>query len=320
MDFSALSTAVLGVLVIPLAVIAWLFVGERLVDLLPYRRREGARAWAWLLLPALLGGAILLYPLVQTVVLSFQGSDGTGWVGLDNFAWVFSDQVLPVLRNNLLWVVVLPIAALAIGLVMAVLADRVRYGAVIRTVMLLPTAISLVAAGVIWRLMYAYQPSGSEQLGTINALIDVLGGETVAFLSDPAIATFSLIGVAVWTDVGLAMVMLSSALKNVDQETTEAAQLDGAGPFRVFWHITVPQIAPTIAVVYTTEVIYALKVFDVVYAMTNGGFNTDVIANRMYSELFRAQEFGHAAAIAVVLLVASIPVIVSNVRRFRAER
>jgi len=318
-DLEVLSTAALGIIVLPVAIIVWLLLGERVVSWLPYRRQETVRAAVWLLIPALLAAAILLSPLVQTVVMSFQGADGTGFVGVDNFAWVASPDVVPVLFNNLIWVLLLPVLVLLLGLVIAALSDGVRYGAIIRTIVLLPTAISLVAAGVIWRLMYAYQPSGSAQRGTVNAIIDLVGADTVAFLSDPAIATFSLIAVAVWTDVGLAVVMLSSALKNVDRSTLEAAQLDGAGPLRAFLSVTIPQIAPTVAVVYTTQVIYSLKVFDIVYAMTNGAFNTDVIANRMFTELFRADEYGHAAAIAVVLLIASIPVIVANVRLFRAE-
>ena len=319
MSASEILTALIGVVVVPAAVIVWLLVSERFVAALPYRRQETVRAWLWLALPVLLGGGILLYPLVQTLIMSFQGADGTGFAGLDNYRWVFSEQVLPVLLNNLAWLVLLPLVTLLLGLLLAALADRVRYEWLVRTVMLLPMAISFAAAAVIWRLMYAYQPSGAAQLGTLNAVIALFGGETIAFLSDPAIATFSLIAVGVWMSVGLSMVMLSSAIKNVDHSTLEAAQLDGTGPIGAFWHVTVPQIAPTLSVVYTTQVIFSLKVFDIVYTMTNGAFNTDVIANRMYSELFRAQEYGHAAAIAIVLLLASIPVIIANVRHFRAE-
>jgi alpha-glucoside transport system permease protein len=215
---------------------------------------------------------------------------------------------------------VLPLVTLVGGLLLAAMADRVKYEWLIRTIAILPMAISFVAASVIWRLMYAYQPSGASQLGTLNAVLNTLGIDTVAFLSDPAIATLSLIAVGIWMSVGLSMLMLSAAIKNVDESTLEAARLDGAGEIRSFLHITVPQIAPTLAVVYTTQVIFALKVFDIVYTMTNGAFNTDVIANRMYSELYRAGEYGHASAIAVVLLLAAVPVIIFNLRQFRSER
>jgi len=320
MTQSAILTLVVGVLVIPVALLLWLYLGERIVRVLPLKSQEGTRAGIWLVVPVLLGGGILLYPLVQTIVMSFQDSSGEGFVGLSNFAWVLSPDVLPVLVNNVLWLVVLPIVTLVGGLLLAVMADRVKYEWLIRTVAILPMAISFVAASVIWRLMYAYQPSGANQLGTINAVLNSLGVDTVAFLSDPAIATLSLIAVGVWMSVGLSMLMLSAAIKNVDESTLEAARLDGAGEIRSFLHITVPQIAPTLAVVYTTQVIFALKVFDIVYTMTNGAFNTDVIANRMYSELYRAGEYGHASAIAVVLLIAAVPVIIFNLRQFRTER
>jgi alpha-glucoside transport system permease protein len=320
MTHSTVLTLVVGVLVIPVALLLWLWLGERIVKLLPARAQEGTRAGFWLVFPVILGGGILLYPLVQTVVMSFQDSRGEGFVGFANFAWVLGPDVVPVLINNVLWLVVLPIITLVGGLVLAAMADRVKYEWLIRTIAILPMAISFVAASVIWRLMYAYQPSGANQLGTLNAILNALGLDTVAFLSDPALATFALIGVGVWMSVGLSMLMLSAAIKNVDASTLEAARLDGAGEISSFFHITVPQIGPTLAVVYTTQVIFALKVFDIVYAMTNGAFNTDVIANRMYSELYRTGEYGHAAAIAVVLLVAAVPVIVFNLRQFRAER
>lgn len=320
MTQSAFLTLVVGVLVIPVALLLWLFLGERIVRLLPLKRQEGTRAGIWLIVPVLLGGGILLYPLLQTVVMSFQDRTGQGFVSLENFAWVLSPDVVPVLVNNLLWLVVLPLVTLVGGLLLAAMADRVKYEWLIRTIAILPMAISFVAASVIWRLMYAYQPSGASQLGTLNAVLNTLGIDTVAFLSDPAIATLSLIAVGIWMSVGLSMLMLSAAIKNVDESTLEAARLDGAGEIRSFLHITVPQIAPTLAVVYTTQVIFALKVFDIVYTMTNGAFNTDVIANRMYSELYRAGEYGHASAIAVVLLLAAVPVIIFNLRQFRSER
>lgn len=320
MTQSAILTLVVGVLVIPVALLLWLYLGERIVRLLPLKSQEGTRAGFWLIIPVLLGGGILLYPLLQTILMSFQDSSGEGFVGLENFAWVLSPDVVPVLVNNVLWLVVLPLVTLVGGLLLAVMADRVKYEWLIRTVAILPMAISFVAASVIWRLMYAYQPSGANQLGTINAVLNSLGVDTVAFLSDPAIATLSLIAVGVWMSVGLSMLMLSAAIKNVDESTLEAARLDGASEIRSFLHITVPQIAPTLAVVYTTQVIFALKVFDIVYTMTNGAFNTDVIANRMYSELYRAGEYGHASAIAVVLLIAAVPVIIFNLRQFRTER
>ncbi|MBT0770142.1 sugar ABC transporter permease [Kineosporia sp. J2-2] len=304
---------------IPALVLLWLALGERLLNLLPARAQDRVRPWIWLAVPLLLGGTILLYPLVQTLIMSFQNRSGDGFVGLDNYGWVLSEQIRPVLVNNLVWLIVLPLITLVIGLVVAALADRVRYEWLVRTVMILPMAISFSAAAVIWRLMYAYQPSGAAQTGTLNGVLNALGLETEPFLSDPAVTTWALIAIGVWMSTGTAMLMLSAAIKNVDHSTLEAARLDGAGELRAFWHIAIPQIAPTIIVVYTTQVIFALKIFDIVYTMTNGAFDTNVIANRMYAELFQARDYGHASAIAVVLLIVAIPIIVVNVRQFREE-
>lgn len=321
MNLAPLSTALIGLVVVPIALALWLALGERIVRRFRTRRaQESARAGIWLLIPVLLGGGILLYPLVQTIAMSFLDEDGAGFVGLDNYAWAFSGTVLPVLINNLIWVVVLPIVTLVLGVLLAALAERVRYEWLVRTVMVLPMAISFTAAAVIWRLVYAYQPSGAAQTGTLNGLLNLVGLDSVAFLSDPSITTFALIAVGVWMSVGLCMLMASAAMKNLDPSTLEAAKLDGAGEVRSLLAIVVPQIAPTLGVIYTTQLIFSLKVFDIVYTMTNGAFNTDVIANRMFSELFRARDYGHASAIAVLLLVVAIPIIVINVRQFRAER
>ncbi|GLY08133.1 MULTISPECIES: sugar ABC transporter permease [Actinoplanes] len=319
MNSSPLLALVGGVLVIPALVLLWLTLGERLLRLLPPRAQERTRPWIWLAIPLVLGGTILVYPLVQTVLMSFQDRSGTGFVGLANYDWVLSEQVRPVLVNNLIWLIVLPLVTLGLGLVIAALADRVRYEWLIRTVMILPIAISFSAAAIIWRLMYAYQPAGASQTGTLNGILNQLGLEPVAFLSDPAITTWALIVVGIWMSTGTAMLMLSAAIKNVDASTLEAARLDGAGELRAFWHVAVPQITPTIIVVYTTQVIFSLKIFDIVYTMTNGAFGTNVIANRMYAELFQARNYGHASAIAVVLLIVAIPIIVVNVRQFREE-
>ncbi len=321
MNLAPLSTALIGLVAVPIALVLWLALGERMVRRIRSRRgQESARAGVWLVVPVLLGGGILLYPLVQTLVMSFQDEDGLGFVGLANYAWTFSDTVLPVLVNNMVWVLVLPVITLVLGVLLAALAERVRYEWLVRTVMVLPMAISFTAAAVIWRLVYAYQPSGAAQTGTLNGILNLLGIESVAFLSDPAIATFSLIAVGVWMSTGLCMLMASAAMKNLDPSVLEAAKLDGAGETRSLLSVVVPQIAPTLGVIYTTQLIFSLKVFDIVYTMTNGAFNTDVIANRMFSELFRSRDYGHASAIAVLLLVVAIPIIIINVRQFRAER
>jgi alpha-glucoside transport system permease protein len=188
------------------------------------------------------------------------------------------------------------------------------------TLIILPTAISFTAAAIIWRQFYSFQPDGSEQLGLLNALWTLIpGNKPVPWLQAPLVNSLCLIFVALWASLGLAALIISAAVKNVPSELVEAARLDGAGPWRILLSITLPSITPALLVVLTTEVIFSLKVFDIVYVMTNGNFGTDTVANRMYSELFTTSHLGHASAIAVLLLIAALPVVFLNIRQFRGE-
>ena len=206
-----------------------------------------------------------------------------------------------------------------LGLLVAVLTDRVPYESVAKAIVFLPMAISFVAAGVIWKFMYDYRPPGLPQTGTLNALVTAVGAEPRAWLIDSPGNNVALIAVAVWTWVGFCTVILSAGLKGIAPEILEAARVDGASEWLIFRHVIVPLMSPTIAVVATTMVIFALKAFDIVYVMTNGNYDTEVIANRMYKEMFNFRNFGRAAAIAVVLLAAIVPVMWFNVGRFRAQ-
>jgi alpha-glucoside transport system permease protein len=180
-------------------------------------------------------------------------------------------------------------------------------------------ATSFVAAGVIWRFMYGYRPPPLPQTGTLNAILDAIipGFEPVAWMvTSPPLNTLALIAAAVWVWTGFCTVILSASLKGIPGELIEAARVDGAGEWQIFRRVVLPLLGPTIAVVATTMVIFALKAFDIVYVMTNGNFETDVIANRMYKEMFNVRDFGRASAIAIVLLAAIAPVMLVNVRRF----
>jgi alpha-glucoside transport system permease protein len=263
---------------------------------------------------------ILIYPIVSTIYLSTRNASGSGWAGLHNFAWAFGSAMRPVLRNNLLWILIFPLVSVALGLLVAVLFDRVTYEKFARTVIVLPTAISFTAGSLIWRVMYEYQPPGRSQTGAVDAVwTTAFGAKPIAWLINPRTNNFALIFVAVWMSLGIAALILSAAVKNVPSELTEAARVDGAGEWRIFTRITLPLLAPTLLVVWTVEAIFALKVFDIVYVMTDGNYGTDTIANRMYSELFLAQNFGHAAAIAVLLLLAALPVVVLNIKQMRTH-
>jgi len=312
--------ALVAVVGVPLATAGYLVLVERALALLPDRRRGEVRPWLWLAPALALLLVFLVYPALQTIVLSLYDATSTHFVGLENFGYVFTDgTMLGALRNNVIWIVFFTSVTVALGLLVAVLTDRVPYERVAKGIVFLPMAISFVAAGVIWKFMYDYRPPGVAQTGTLDALVTAVGAEPRAWLIDSPGNNFALIAVAVWTWVGFCTVILSAGLKGIAPEIIEAARVDGAGEWLIFRHVIVPLMSPTIAVVATTMVIFALKAFDIVYVMTNGNYDTEVIANRMYKEMFNFRHFGRAAAIAVVLLAAIVPVMWFNVGRFRAQ-
>src|SRR4029079_11080881 len=214
-----------------------------------------------------------------------------------------------------------PLFCVTFGLLIAVLVDRVRYESVAKSIIFLPLAISAVAAGVIWRFMYDYRPPGEPQTGTLNALAGVFGAGPFAFITIDTLSlnTILLIVVMAWIWTGFCMVIISAALKGINPELLEAARVDGASEIQVFRGITLPLLLPTIAVVATTIIITALKTFDIVYTMTNGNFGTEVVANRMIKEMFQNGNLSRASSIAVILLLAIIPVMALNVRLSRAQ-
>jgi alpha-glucoside transport system permease protein len=314
-----------GVVVVPAAVILITAAGERLLARLPHRARRRIRPWFWLAPVLLLVAVVLVYPALATLWLSFRSPSGAHWVGLDNYAWTFGSDTLPTLANNVLWLVLLPLGIIVVATAMAVLIDRVRYEVVARTLLVLPTAVSLTAAGISWRMLYAWAPATWPQLGMVNAVLVALKLPPVPWTSRPptdlqALNSVALVVVAVWAGLGVAVLILSAAIKAVPVELLEAARLDGANEWRAFTAITLPQIWPSVLTVLTTQVIGALKVFDVVYVMTNGNSGTQVVANTMFSQLFDyPNQIGHASAIAVVLLVCALPVVWFNIRSIRRE-
>jgi alpha-glucoside transport system permease protein len=315
-----ISLALVAVVGVPLATAGYLVLVERALALLPDRRRGSVRPWLWLAPALALLLVFLVYPALQTILLSLYDATSTSFVGLENFLYVFTDgTMLGALRNNVIWIVFFTAVTVTLGLLVAVLADRVPYERVAKAIVFLPMAISFVAAGVIWKFMYDYRPPGTPQTGTLNALVTAVGSEPRAWLIDAPGNNFALIAVAVWTWVGFCTVILSAGLKGIAPEILESARVDGASEWLIFRRVIVPLMSPTIAVVATTMVIFALKAFDIVYVMTNGNYDTEVIANRMYKEMFNFRHFGRAAAIAVVLLAAIVPVMWFNVGRFRAQ-
>lgn len=317
---SRLVMALIVVVGVPAATIAYVALVEALVRRLPFRVRDGVRPWLWVGPALLLLAVYLVYPTLNTLYLSFFNANSSEYVGLANYSYVFSDgSVITSLRNNGLWLVFLTGLTVTFGLLFAVLFDRVRYEAAAKALIFLPMAISFVAAGVIWKLMYDYQPPTFPQTGTLNGITTALGSDPIPWLINRPGNNFALIIVGVWVWTGFALVILSAGLKGIPTEILEAAKVDGANAWQSLTKVTIPMMGSTIAMVATTMIIFALKAFDVVYVMTNGNFATDVIANRMYKEMFNYSHFGRAGAMAMILLVAIVPVMLFNIRRFREQ-
>ncbi len=285
------------------------------------RNRMQIVAWIYVLPAFILLGAFLVYPVLRTVYWSFFGRNSESYVGLDNYQYLFTQQdVLIVFRNNLLWLVVFTGVTVGLGLILAVLTNLVRYEAVAKAVIFVPMAISFTAAAVIWRFMYVWNPASFEQTGVMNAVITTFGAEPVSWITNTSVNNYALIVAGIWMWTGFALVVISAGLKGISSEILEAARVDGANEFHIFRHILLPMLKPILVVVTVTLVINSLKVFDLVYVMTFGNFDTDVIANRMFKEMFQFGQFGRASAIAVILLVAIVPFMLFNIRRFLAER
>ncbi len=268
-------------------------------------------------------GWFLAVPVVRTLIASFRNYIGSEWVGLDNFIFAFTDpRMLETFRNNLLWLVFGTSFSVGLGLLIAVLADRTRAEVIYKSIIFTPMAISFVGAGVIWKFVYTYKGTGVgiQEIGLLNAIVLALGLPSQPWLNLPPWNNFLLIIIMVWLQTGYAMVILSSAIKGVPSELLEAARIDGASEIKAFFSITIPYIKGTLLTVITTIVIFSLKTFDVVRVMTGGNNGTNVIANEFYLQSFSYNNAGRASAIAIVLLIAVLPVIINNLRQFNKGR
>lgn len=297
------------------------------IEALPRRLEHGLIPYAFLLPGFSLIGLMLLYPTIQTLHFSFANRDSTAYVDpiWDNYATLFADPSFrSALINNLLWIAIVPAITVALGVVVAVLADKLSATGEkwAKSFIFLPMAISFVAASAIWLTsVYAYQAPGRPQTGALNAIVQFLGGQPQNWLAIETgrLNSLLLMVILVWLQTGFAMVLLSSAIKGVPEDTIEAARIDGATEMQIFWKVVLPQIKASIITVFITVLILVMKVFDIVYVLTNGRNNTDVIANRFFAEIFARNQAGLAAAIVVVLLIAVIPILIYQVRQFREQ-
>jgi alpha-glucoside transport system permease protein len=277
-------------------ILPWVFVGPALVLLAVY----------------------LLYPAAATFGRSF--FDAKGAFTLDNYAVMTTPDMIETLRNNVIWLLVATGGSVFLGLVIAALFDRVRRESLAKTFIFLPLAISLIGASVIWGFMYAWQPAGRPQIGLLNAIITGFGGQPIPFFTTNPLNIFAEIVIMIWLQTGFAMVVLSAAIKGVSTEVMEAARLDGANERQLFFQVIVPLIRGSIITVITTIAIVTLKVFDIVYVTTGGRFGDDVVANRMFHEMFQFFSDGRAAAMATLLFIGVLPVMYLNLRNFRRQQ
>ena len=296
---------------------------NNLVSMLPTRMRDMLRPFVFVG-PAV---AVLLFyivfPALRTIYLSFLNRTSTEFVGLRNYEFVFTDpQMLIILRNTLFWVVIVPFVAVAMGLLIAVMTDRLRPGweKIVKSLIFLPMAISFVGASVIWRFVYYYQPAGYEQIGLLNAIVTAFGGEPVAWLIIRPWNNFFLLFIMIWLQTGFAMVIQSAAVKGVPNSLLEAARIDGANEIRIFFNVIIPYIKGTILTVMTTILFMVLKIFDIVYVMTSGNYDTGIVASRMYKEAFIYRNFGRGSALAVFLFIVVIPFMIRNITQMRENR
>ncbi|MEV7601610.1 sugar ABC transporter permease [Kitasatospora sp. NPDC089797] len=303
------------------------FLGILLVVFLVAGRARGRLARPLAVL-VFLGPAVVLLvvglvaPLIRTVYLSLHSADGSTFVGGENFGWAFTtDSVREVLLTTLLWLVVAPLAATGLGLVLALLVDRMRGQAVYKSLIFMPMAISLVGASIIFKFVYEARGKDQPQIGLLSQLAHAVGwSDPPNWLLSQPLNTFLLMAVMVWVQTGFAMVVLSAAIKAIPDEVVEAARLDGATGVRLFWHVTVPMIRTTVMVVLTTVMIITLKAFDIVRTMTGGNFGTQVLANEMYSQSFVQFNDGRGGALAVLLFLAVLPLVAYNIVQLRRER
>ncbi len=278
-------------------------------------RANQLRPWIFLFPALFVLGLYLVYPVIGSFYRSLFDRSGTEFIGLGNYVTLFNTSDFRTsVYNNLLWIVVVPASATFIGLIAAQLTDRLTWGNIAKSMIFMPMAISFVGASLIWKFVYANNPD----IGLINALRFTFGAsESVDVIQIPFWNNFFLMVILIWIKTGFAMVILSAALRGIPEETIEAAIIDGANPWQVFFKIKVPQIMGTIVVVWTTITILVLKVFDIVYTMTGGNFGTEILPSYMMSYMFR--DDGRATAVAFVIMILVLPVMIWNIVQARRE-
>jgi alpha-glucoside transport system permease protein len=319
--FTALQAVIAGIAITALIY----FLLNLLIHQLPERIKRKVEPYVFIGPVLALIGLFIIWPTLQSIRLSFMEEEidgSTTWVGFQNFKDLFAeDYFASMLINNLMWIAIVPILTVSLGLAIAQLANNVgpRQEKVLKSIFFMPMTISFVSAAVIWRYIYAYSPEGGNQIGLFNAIWTALGGAPQTWFQIEAFKfnNILLMIILIWLSAGYAMVLLSAAIKSVPEDTLEAGRVDGASTGQIFFKIILPQIWPTAIAVFITVLIGAMKVFDIVLAMTGGNYNTTVLAQTFYLEYFIYGNTGKAMAAVVLLILAIIPVMVYQVRHYR---
>lgn len=319
--FTALQAVIAGIAITALLY----FLLNKLIHQFPERVKRRVEPYIFIGPVLLLIGLFVIWPTLQSIRLSFmeEAIDGsTTWVGFQNFRDLFAEEYFPdMIINNLMWIAIVPILTVVLGLAIAQFANNVgpRQEKIFKSIFFMPMTISFVSAAVIWRYIYAYAPEGNSQIGILNAIWTALGGEPQTWFQIEAfkLNNILLMIILIWLSAGYAMVLLSAAIKSVPEDTLEAGRVDGASTSQIFFKIILPQIWPTAIAVFITVLIGAMKVFDIVLAMTGGNYNTTVLAQTFYLEYFIYGNTGKAMAAVVILILAIVPVMVYQVRHYR---
>jgi alpha-glucoside transport system permease protein len=263
----------------------------------------------------------LIAPTIQTLVFSFKDPNSKGWVGFSNYTWIFTDPSMhTVLLNTLFWIAITPITTTLLGLVLAMFLDRLKRESIPKSLIFMPMAISFVGASIIWQFIYNYAAPNYPQTGLLSAIAKKLGFVPPDWMLQSPLNTFLLMIIFIWVETGFAMVILSAAIKAIPADIVEASALDGASGFQLFRGITFPMVRSTFIVVLATMVVTSLKLFDIVRTVTGGNFNTSVLSNEMYSEVFVRFDQGKGSAMAIVLFIFVIPILLFNIWNLRKER
>ena len=263
----------------------------------------------------------IIYPVFETIRLSFYDKIGREFLGWSNYAWAIKDpDFRRSILNNFGWLLIVPTLSTFFGLVIANLADRIWWGTIAKSIIFMPMAISFVGAGVIWKFIYDYRGPEQEQIGLLNAIVVAFGFEPQAWLTIPIWNNLFLMAIMIWIQTGLALVIFSAALRSIPSETLDAARIDGASELKIFWSIIIPYLQQTILVIWTIITILVLKVFDIIYAMTNGQWQTEVLANLMYDWMFRGGgDSGRGSVLAFCIMIGVIPILGWNLYQHRKE-